>query len=147
MTTQENSEPLSEQGLVVYRALHEQIGFLKKQQWTITNYLLIIYAAVFGIVKGLSPTPLVLRYVAIGIVFLTCLYGVAALIIVQCDLGDARKRISSADENIFGTKERANLGLQPDEDPYGRGLLFTLGLGLALVAGAVLMISYLGDKQ
>ena len=147
MTTQEHSEPLSEQGLVVYRALHEQIGFLKKQQWTITNYLLIIYAAAFGILKDLNPTPLALRYVGIGIVFLACLYGVAALIIVQCDLGDARKRISSADQNIFGTRERAHLGIQRDDDPYTRGLLFTLGLGLALVAGAVLVISYLGAKQ
>jgi hypothetical protein len=147
MAAREHSESLSEQGLVVYRALHEQIGFLKKQQWTITNYLLIIYAAVFGIVKDLNPTPLVLRYVALGVVFLACLYGLAALIVVQCDLGDARKRITTADENIFGTTERANLGIQRDEDPYGRGLLVTLGLGLALVTGAVLVISYLGGKQ
>jgi hypothetical protein len=147
MTIKEDSEPLSEQGLVVYRALHEQISFLKKQQWTITNYLLVVYAAAFGIVKGLDPTPLALRYLSIGIVFLTCLYGVAALIIVQCDLADARKRIISADGNIFGTKERADLGIQRDEDPYGRGLLLTLGLGLALVAGAVLVIAYLGAKQ
>ena len=37
--------------LVMYRALHDQIAFLKKQQWTITNYLLLLYAAVFAVKK------------------------------------------------------------------------------------------------
>jgi hypothetical protein len=46
-----NSSQPSEQALVVYRALYEQVAFLKKQQWTITNYLLLIYAAVFAIKK------------------------------------------------------------------------------------------------
>jgi hypothetical protein len=44
MTTQNSvSEKLSERALVVYKALHEQISFLKKQQWTITNYLILLY--------------------------------------------------------------------------------------------------------
>jgi hypothetical protein len=145
----ETSEPLSEQGLIVYRALHEQIGFLKKQQWTITNYLLLIYAAVFGIMKELSTTDTrpALRCMAIGAVGLTCLYGLAALVKVQYDLGETRKSISCTDQRIFGTTERDLLGIRRDKDPYGRGLFFTSGLALTLVFGAVFVISYLVCKQ
>ena len=34
---------LSEQGLVVYKVMHERISDLKKQQWTITNYVVLLY--------------------------------------------------------------------------------------------------------
>ena len=57
MTSQrQNSEQLSEQALVVYRAMHEQISFLKKQQWTITNYLLLLYGAVYAIKKEVTSS-------------------------------------------------------------------------------------------
>ena len=53
------AEKLSEQGLIVYRAMLDQLGFLKKQQWTITNYLALIYGAIFWLaadVKTISST-------------------------------------------------------------------------------------------
>jgi hypothetical protein len=50
----QDSEKLSEQAIAVYKLLHEQVAFLKKQQWTITNYIALIYAAIFGVKKELS---------------------------------------------------------------------------------------------
>jgi hypothetical protein len=38
--------------------MHEQIDFLKKQQWTITNYLLLVYAAWTGTLPpAIDPWP------------------------------------------------------------------------------------------
>ena len=39
---------LSEHGMVIYKAMLDQLNFLKKQQWTITNYLVLIYAGCSG---------------------------------------------------------------------------------------------------
>jgi hypothetical protein len=51
----QESKELSDQALVVYKALHEQVSFLKKQQWIVTNYVALIYGAIFAVKKGLSP--------------------------------------------------------------------------------------------
>jgi len=145
MTPQrEHSEQLSEQTLIIYRAMFEQISFLKKQQWTITNYLLLVYAAVFSIKKEVaSATWWVPEWVlAVGI-GLACLYGLYALTIVQLDLAKARKDIDAVNAVIFGATERTQLKIKKEEHPFGRGLPFTAGLVLVLVFGAVIVISYI----
>jgi hypothetical protein len=136
---------LSEQALVVYRAMHEQISFLKKQQWTITNYLLLVYGAAYAIKKEVASSSLwwVLEWVLVGGVAVACLYGLCALMIVQWDLKCARMRVSKVDEGIFGITERAHLQIKPEKHPFRRGLFFTGALGLVLVFGAVVVISYL----
>jgi hypothetical protein len=146
MDPQKNSEQLSEQALVVYRAMYEQISFLKKQQWTITNYLLLLYGAAYAIKKEVASSSLwwVLKWVLVGGVAVACLYGLCALMIVQRDLACERKRIGKANKAIFGTTERAHLQITPEERPFRRGLLsFTGPLCLVLVVGAVVVISYL----
>jgi hypothetical protein len=40
--------PLSEQGANIYKLLRDEPSSHKKQQWTITNYVLLIYAAILA---------------------------------------------------------------------------------------------------
>src|SRR2546430_1938380 len=77
----QDSEGLSEQATVVYKLLHEQVAFLKKQQWTITNYIALIYAAIFGVTKELQSTsfPSALKCILIAAAIVACVYGLTAL--------------------------------------------------------------------
>jgi hypothetical protein len=88
-----DSEILSEQATVVYKLLHEHVAFLKKQQWTITNYIALIYAAIFAVTKELESTlAFALKCILIAAAIVACIYGLCALIMVQVDLGEARER-------------------------------------------------------
>jgi hypothetical protein len=133
------SEKLSEQALVVYKALHEQVSFLKKQQWTITNYLVLLYAAVFAVKREISPQPdmmWVLRIVtAIG-----ALYGLWMLMAIQFDLMQARERLDRTDTAIFSRTEFTQLNLKNGHHPFFQNLSFTIALVGVVVVGAVLVI-------
>src|SRR6266436_5453813 len=37
------------QAVAVHKLLYDQVDFLKKQQWTITNYVAIVYGAIFAL--------------------------------------------------------------------------------------------------
>jgi len=137
----QDSEELSEQANVIHKLMYEQVDFLKKQQWTITNYIALIYAAVFVIGKELRST-FDLKWVLIAAVFIACGYGLFALRALQVDLAEARKRLDKASREIFGDKEYSQLGLKPDPNPFWRGMFFTLALMLVLVVGAVIVASY-----
>ena len=140
----QDSETLSAQAMTVYNALHEQIGFLKKQQWTMTNYLAAIYAAIFGIKKELaSSLPPSLTCILTLSVAVACVYGLIALGIIQRDLGNVRKRLGAADQEVFGAREYRALGMSRETCPHLRGLFFTGALMLVLVVGAMVVISYL----
>jgi hypothetical protein len=141
----QDSEGLSEQATVVYKLLHEQVAFLKKQQWTITNYIALIYAAIFGVTKELQSTsfPSTLKCILIAAAIVACVYGPTALTKVQVDLGEARERLDKTDREIFGDKEYRELGLRQETHPFWRGMFFTGALMLVLVIGAVIVVSYL----
>jgi hypothetical protein len=141
----QDSEKLSEQAIAVYKLLPEQVAFLKKQQWTITNYIALIYAATFAVTKELKSNsfPPALKCILIAAAILACGYGLAALIWVQVDLKRARERLDEADREIFGDKEYKELRMQREPHPFGRGMPFTGALMVFLVIGAVIVVSYL----
>ena len=106
-----NSEKLSEQALVVYKALHEQVAFLKKQQWD-NHQLHCPYLRghfwrppqrVWRVGSGWS----ILESVLIFTTFVACIWGLVALAYVQCDLGKARKDLDEVDCAIFGKNKTA----------------------------------------
>jgi hypothetical protein len=136
----------SEQAMAVYELVHEYVAFLKKQQWTITNYIALIYGAIFAVKKELSELSVLtypLKCILIAAVIVACVYGLIALALIQFDLGEARERLDKTDREIFGDKEYRELGLRKQQHPYLRGMPFTAALMLVLLIGAVIIISYL----
>src|SRR4051794_15408635 len=103
VTDKQDSEELSEQAHAVHRLMYEQVDFLKKQQWTITNYIALIYGAIFVIAKESGSTS-DLKWILIAAVIVACGYGLFTLWIVQLDLAKARERLSKANREIFGDK-------------------------------------------
>jgi hypothetical protein len=142
-TGKHQSEQMSEQALVVYKLLHEQIAFLKRQQWTITNYVGVVYAAVFAVGKELGLSFSGLQCGLIVAAAGACIYALISLVVIQYDLGNARRRLSGTDRKVFGDKEYNELGLSNYDKPYGRGMFFTGALALVLFIGAAILITYL----
>lgn len=130
---------LSEQGLIVYRAMLDQLDFLKRQQWTITNYLVLIFGAIFWFGTNLKPTATGKCFLAILTVIAgTC--GVCLLILIQYDLSQARRRIQESDDTIFDAAERSALGIEQYRGPHLRGFSFLTALVGVAVFGTVLTI-------
>jgi hypothetical protein len=58
MTTGEpKMTEMSKPAEILYRAFFDELRFAKQQQWTITNYLLLLMGAGFGLFKLTSPSP------------------------------------------------------------------------------------------
>jgi hypothetical protein len=56
-TTETSKTELSKPAEILYRAFFDELRFAKQQQWTITNYLVLTMAAVYGIAKIVSKSP------------------------------------------------------------------------------------------
>ena len=45
---------MSPQVANIHKSLYDAINLSKKQQWTITNYVVLVYGAIFGLSKYFS---------------------------------------------------------------------------------------------
>jgi hypothetical protein len=149
MATDQGSKELSAQGLAVYKLMLDDIAFIKKQQWVVTNYGAAIYGAIFVLARGLPIqsydwlTYLTTVVPLIGFTIMVGYYGFSLLDKIQEDLKKARERVSASDGKIFGSKESDALGITPDPNPATRGIEFTDAMKLVLTSGAALLIIYL----
>ena len=91
------------------------LNFMKKQQWNVAYYAILLLAAVFAVKKEFDPLDLVERRAGTALSFLVLLLGTFLLCSIQYDIGGHRKRIG------------------PDANAYGRGLEFTIPLWLSIV--------------
>jgi hypothetical protein len=138
MTDTEAPE-MSPQALIAYKTMLEQFGFLKKQQWATTNYLVLIYAAIIWYGQHVEHSPrlsCLLSAVAIAAGLIT----IGMLIWFQYDLGELRKGVQVAEAAYFSPEERQALGLKPYDHPYGRGWHVLAALILVCVFGAGLVV-------
>jgi hypothetical protein len=100
-----------------------QLNFLKKQTWVITNYVVALHAGIYGIGRtsdhllSFERSALVIAAILIGVV------GAGFLINVQDDIRKVRVRI---DKN--------------DPAPYARGLSFVIAFIVVMVFSAALAI-------
>jgi hypothetical protein len=133
---------ITEQGQILYKAMIEQLTYVKRQQWTITNYLMLIYAAIFWLAKNSDKLYAGEQCILSS---LTILAGasVALISIVQYDLRDARDRIKETEKAIFDPPERAAFQTERHQGLHPRGLAFLVTLISVCVLGAGLLIWFL----
>ena len=142
---QPNTLPLSEQGQTAYKMLRDHVDLMKKQQWTITNYVALIYGAIFAATtKDVSRSVIPLFVVATTI---ACLYGSFLILLIQSDLSTIRKKIDRVDLTIFGYVEYDNLELVTYKHPFWRGFEFTIAMLGIIGFGAFVVIQHLSTIQ
>jgi hypothetical protein len=138
------SPKLSEQGLVIYKAMFDQITLIKKQQWTITNYAALLYGAIFVFAKVLSRESYGETALLTSVTAAVCWYSTAMLLHTQTDLSNARNRLDHASRELFkNTQERNILRLENGTEPFIRGLEFTIPLLGIIWFGAGMLMYYL----
>lgn len=105
----------------IHRSLYDATNFSKRQQWTITNYVVLIYGAIFGLSRYGNSTTIeksglsLLASVAGG-------YAVWLLILIQADLGRYREQLKSIYDHWLTKEERERLELPSYRNPALRGV-------------------------
>jgi hypothetical protein len=134
---------------IVFRQLYEDLKSMKQQQWTITNYGLLILAAIYAVGQHAPEVQSILKF----LVWATAVLGWFWLLWVQHNIAKARLRLDEVDKAYFRDDELRNIGLtdrhiqeirgNPADKRYWvywrRGLEFTIPLILVLVVGAIVV--------
>ena len=132
----------------VFKAIFDELRFMKQQQWAITNYGAAILAAIYAVRQQLpiSHAQSILKVLA----FLTAVVGSALLLRIQRDMARSRHRQNKLHKTYFTPNELRDIGLDEDEinsledETWGhfvRGWEFLSGLIAALWVGFVLVCS------
>lgn len=123
----------------LYRALFDELKFAKQQQWRVTNYLLLVLAAIFGISKAL-PQPLIVCEKIIGsmLVLAAVAAGFYVLIDLQFYMGRIRVRLEAI-EATFSLEDQKLLQVEAYPSPARRGLPFLVILLTALAIAGFLV--------
>ena len=131
----------------VFKELFDELKSMKQQQWIITNYGALIFAAIYY-VKQLSGVPhsqSKLKFLAI----LTAVVGSFLLLLIQSNMARSRRSLDKLHKTYFTPKELTGIGLNNNEihnlgdetwwHYSQRGWEFLVALILVLWAGAVLV--------
>ena len=132
----------------VFKELFEELKFAKQQQWTITNYGVLILAAIYAVRQQLPEVPhsqSKLKFLAI----LTAVVGSFLLLLIQSNMARSRRSLDKLHKTYFTPKELTGIGLNNNEihnlgdetwwHYSQRGWEFLVALILVLWAGAVLV--------
>ena len=142
----QNGGGMSQSVATLYRALFEVLKFAKQQQWTTTNYLLLVLAAIFGIGKAIEPAIehlTVCEKVIATFLLLTAVgFGYYVLSNLQLHMGRTRKRLDDIhDSKFFSPEERKVLKFEPYKHPSLRNLP-TLIILMGTAAFGALLVGY-----
>jgi hypothetical protein len=135
--------------LTVSNQLFEELKSMKQQQWTITNYGLLILAAIYAVkLSGLPHSQTYLKILAGA----TAVLGSSFLLWVQYNMVGTRWRLDTVHKKFFTSSELEAIGWTDKEiwklqyRPWRRklaywcrGLEFTVPLILVLLVGAILV--------
>jgi hypothetical protein len=136
---------------IVFRALFEELRFMKRQQWTITNYGALILAAIYAVRQQLTfnHSQTYLK----GAAILVAAAGWGFLVRIQSDMARTRYRLDDVHNNFFTSRELRGIGWTDkdirrlQDEPWRRYRAywyqgfwgFTVPLIAVLWAGAVLV--------
>src|SRR5262245_55952372 len=88
--------------LAVFNQLYEELKSMKQQQWTITNYGLLILAAIYAVKQlPVSHSQSKLQFLAIT----TAAVGSSLLLWVQTNMANRRWRLDEVHYNFFTSNE------------------------------------------
>jgi hypothetical protein len=134
---------------IVFKQLFEELKSMKQQQWTITNYGVLILAAIYAVKQlPVSHGQSKLQFLAI----MTAVFGSLLLLRIQCGMTGPRWRLDEVHKTYFTPDELRGVGFTDKQiqklqtKPWrrklgylSRGLEFTGSLMAILWVGAILV--------
>jgi len=112
MTETEIETKMSKPGEILYRAFFDELRFAKQQQWTITNYTVLLMGGVFGVAKAISPATLG-KVTLCGIVALIWGLSLFVLFDLQGYMRNVRQRQRAMEGTFNDEDQRLARGDQP----------------------------------
>lgn len=122
----------------LYQEDTTQLRFMKRQQWAITNYLLVLLGGAFGIVRAIGPIPPWAMCTAIALVAAAAVVSVTMLLIIQAHMRQPRTRLALM-YGYWEANERNAFGLNTTPTGGQRDLPFLIPLILVSVFGTVII--------
>ena len=122
----------------LYREDTTQLRFMKRQQWIVTNYLLVLLTGIFGIVRALNCVPGWVICAAVAIIATATILTIILLIIIQCDMKAPRDRLAKT-YDYWDCKERTRFGLTTTPTNWLRSLPFLSSLLLVCFFGGIVV--------
>jgi hypothetical protein len=119
------SPKMSSHGLIAYTALFEELRFIKKQQWTATNYLLAIYAGLFGVAHAIGELTKCDKIIGTALTIMALVVAVVIVTLQQFDLKKARVRLNNIEMKYFIGEEREIYEVKKDNQPYSWSAFFS----------------------
>lgn len=120
--------PMSEGVKILYKGAIDNVIFLKRQQWIITNYSLVVYAAVVGLSKAANDVERTLLTVVAGLAFA---YAVSCMIHTQMSLTKLRTTIDIIWKTYFTSGEAEKYKFWKTTPTFFYTPLFIIGLVFA----------------
>jgi hypothetical protein len=96
---------------VIFQDATHNLRFFKQQEWTVTNYALAAYAALFAVAHIAKQAGPPLRVIVIAAIVLVAAYSIAILLSFVDSLEKFRGRIEWIYKKYFECEEREALGL------------------------------------
>jgi len=126
----------------IHKATIDGIAFSKKQQWLITNYTVLIYAAVFGLAKSLGTISTGERCGLTLLAVMTLACAIALLMQIQRDLRDYRVRLEKIHDHWLTEEEKNVMDIKPYVNPMLRGGWFLAALiGVTAIGAGIVIYS------
>ena len=122
----------------VYGVLFDELKFAKRQQWTVTNYMLLLLGALLGVGIALKSITSFERHVLWIIEVFVVGAGAYFLIDLQRYMKELRERIQSI-ESSFDEADRILLEVKEYKSPGLRGLPFTAMMLTAITVAAIVV--------
>jgi hypothetical protein len=113
--------------------------FLKRQQWSITNYVLVTEAAMLVIAKEYSIAGKSLLRI---LVIVSAVVGIVIIWILQFSMTKFRNRLAHTYETYFSSEEHEKMHLNTTRDqPLRREVFIPITLTLACVTGGYVVFT------
>lgn len=102
-------DEISKQFDTLYKDAIDNLRFLKTQEWSATNYTLVLQGAIFALIDRAGPNMRSFLVVALIVI-----PAIAVLVILQAETSMAkfRNRLNYIYQHHFDARERKALGLQ-----------------------------------
>ena len=121
---------------MAYKDALDNIAFLKRQQWIITNYSFAAYAALYFLCKETHPNNSV-RFLIAFIIVIVASYCVAVLSSFEDGMKKFRARLNWIYKNQFSRAEQTGMNFG-EERPQKEKVRFSYALkGVAILGGIV----------
>jgi hypothetical protein len=140
------TKQVSDVGLFVFKERYDHLKFLKRQAWTITNYVVLIYAAIFSAEHFSSNAPSPHMWFLKAAAIVAGGFGLWHLIVIEGTMLQTRNEINRSINWIFGPynadaqTERVHIVGPDDDGSFSRDLPFLLALVTVLVVGVLIVI-------